>query len=197
MLPVHTKTSIGSAKGLAVERIRTSLNAASEEFRKKFPRLIANIVIALLFAGTSQIVGWIFNGFNYEIVFLLQIGLLLAAGMFLVRTLFDALVVTDKATKLLLKRVGIKKELSNQRIFKDIVYIVAVLLIAAAIVPIVTQLSTIGQLLQQIITFAATGILLVFVYDIARTFYKITEKKANGLADRFSSPTKGDETNAK
>lgn len=170
------------------------MNAASEELRRKFPKLIANIVIAVIFTSISQIVGWFLNGINPDILFLLQIGLLLGAGIFLVRTLFDALTVTDKATKLLLKRVGIKKEQTNQRIFKDTIAIVVVLLIAAAIVPIISNLSSMGPLLQQIMTYAAMGLIVLFVYDIGRTFYRITEKKANGLADKISN-TMEDETN--
>jgi hypothetical protein len=172
------------------------VNAASEELRRKFPKLIANVVIAVIFTGISQIVGWLLSGINPDILFLLQIGLLLGAGIFLVRTLFDALTVTDKATKLLLKQVGIKKERSNQRIFKDMIAIVVVLLIAAAIVPVISNLSSMGPLLQEIITYAAMGLIVLFVYDIGRTFYRITEKKANGLADKISN-TIEDETNGK
>lgn len=172
------------------------MNAASEELRRKFPKLIANVVIAIIFTGISQIVGWVLSGINPDILFLLQIGLLLGAGIFLVRTLFDALTVTDKATKLLLKQVGIKKERSNQRIFKDMIAIVVVLLIAAAIVPVISNLSSMGPLLQEIITYAAMGLIVLFVYDIGRTFYRITEKKANGLADKISNNIE-DETNGK
>jgi magnesium-transporting ATPase (P-type) len=173
------------------------LNAASEEFGNKFPKIIANIAIALIFTGLSQAVGWFLSGFNPDVVFLLQIGLLLAAGMFLVRTLFDALIITDKATKLLLKRVGIKKELSRQRVFKDVICIVAILLVAAAAGPIVTDMSSFGPLAQQIVTYGAMGLILLFVYDIGRVFYKITEKKANRFADRISSSNNGDETDSK
>jgi hypothetical protein len=36
------------------------------------------------------------------------------------------------------------------------------------------------------------------VYDIGRTFYRITEKKANSVADRISNSTNEDEkTNGK
>jgi len=31
------------------------------------------------------------------------------------------------------------------------------------------------------------GLILLFVYDIGRTFYRITEKKANSVANRISS----------
>ncbi|MCW8802257.1 MAG: hypothetical protein OQK81_02770 [Candidatus Bathyarchaeota archaeon] len=173
------------------------MSTVSEEFRQKFPRLVANLVIAVVFTGISQIVSWVFKGINPDILFLLQIGLILAAGIFLVRGLFDALSVTDKVTKQLLKQVGIKKELSRQRIFKDTICIVAILLVAAAIVPIISNLSSSIPFLQEIITYSAMGLIALFVYDIGRTFYRITEKKANGLADRISNSIKEDETSAK
>ena len=185
------------ANNLAGNRIKTSLNTTSEEVRNKFPRIIANIAIALFFTGISQVVSWFLSGFNPDILFLLQVGLLLAAGMFLVRTLFDALTITDKATKILLKRMGIKKELSRQRIFKDVICIVGILLFAAAAGPITTDTSSFGPLAQQIVTYAAMGLILLFVYDIGRTFYKITEKKANKFANRISSANKGDDSNSK
>jgi hypothetical protein len=173
------------------------LSTASEEIREKFPRVVANLVIAVVFTGISQIFSWVFKGINPDILFLLQIGLILVAGIFLVRSLFDALTVTDKVTKQLLKQVGIKKELSRQRIFKDIICIVAILLVVAAIVPIISTVSNGSPLPQEIITYSAMGLIALFVYDIGRTFYRITEKKANRIADRISNSIKEDETNAK
>ena len=163
------------------------MNAVSEEIRYRLPRLIANVAIALAFAGMSYIVLWTLNSISTEIVFLLQIGFLLAAGLFLVRTLFDALTLVDKVTGLFMRRLGIKDGWSRQRIFKDTIYIVAILLVAAAIFPLFSNLSTFGPLLQKITTYAALGLILLFVYDIGRTFYRITEKKANSVANRISS----------
>jgi len=163
------------------------VNAVSEEIRYRLPRLIANVAIALAFAGMSYIVLWTLNSISTEIVFLLQIGFLLAAGLFLVRTLFDALTLVDKVTGLFMRRLGIKDGWSRQRIFKDTIYIVAILLVAAAIFPLFSNLSTFGPLLQKITTYAALGLILLFVYDIGRTFYRITEKKANSVANRISS----------
>ena len=163
------------------------MNAVSEEIRYRLPRLIANVAIALAFAGMSYIVLWTLNSISTEIVFLLQIGFLLAAGLFLVRTLFDALTLVDKVTGLFVRHLGIKDGWSRQRIFKDTIYIVAILLVAAAIFPLFSNLSTFGPLLQKITTYAALGLILLFVYDIGRTFYRITEKKANSVANRISS----------
>jgi len=77
--------------------------------------------------------------------------------------------------------------LSKQRIFKDIIYIVAILLVAAATVPLLSNISPFGPLLQEITKYATLGLILLFVYDIGRTFYRITEKKANSVANRFSN----------
>lgn len=159
----------------------------------RLPRLIANVSITLAFAGMSYIVLWTLNSISTEIVFLLQIGLLLAAGIFLVRTLFDALTIVDKVTELFLKHLGIKEGWSRQRFFKDTIYIVAILLVAAAIFPLFRNLSNFGPLLQEITTYAALGLIILFVYDIGRTFYRITEEKANSVANRISNSSNDEE----
>lgn len=145
--------------------------------------------IALVFAAMSYVVLWTLNSVSAEIVFLLQLGFLLVAGIFLVRTLFDALTIVDKLTGLFVRFLGIKEGLSKQRIFKDTIYIVAILLVAAAVVPWFSKLSSFGLLLQEITTYAVLGLILLFVYDIGRIFYRITEKKANSVANRISSST--------
>ena len=173
------------------------MNAVSEEIRYRLPRLIANVALALVFSAMSYIVLWTLNSISTEITFLLQIGLLLVAGIFLVRTLFDALAIIDNATGLFLRHLGIKEGWSRQRVFKDTIYIVAILLVAAAIFPLLSNLSTFGPLLQEITTYAALGLILLFVYDIGRTFYRITEKKANSVANRFSNSSNEEKINGK
>jgi len=148
--------------------------------------MIANVALALVFWAISHISLITLNSINSEIAFLLQIGLLLAAGIFLVRTLFEALTVVDNVTGLFLRRLGIKEGWSRQRIFQDTIYIVVILLVAAATFPLFSNLSNFGALLQEITTYAALGFILLFVYDIGRTFYRITEKKANSVANRLS-----------
>ena len=169
------------------------MNAVSEELRNRLPKLIANTAIALVFLAMSFVVLWTLSGINTEIVFLSQIGLLLAAGLFLVRTLFDALMIIDKATGIFVRRLGIKDGWSRQRIFKDTVYVVAILLLAAATFPLFTRLPNYGPMLQEITTYAALGLIVLFVYDIGRTFYRITEKKANSVANRISNSNNSEE----
>lgn len=163
------------------------MNAVRAEIRCRLPKLIANGSLALFFAVMSYIVLWTLSSVSTEIVFLLQLGLLLVAGIFLVRTLLEALTVGDKVTGLLLRGFGIKEGWSRQRIFKEITYIVAILLLAAAIFPLFSNLSNFGALLQEITAYAALGLIILFVYDIGRTFYRITEKQANSVANRISN----------
>ena len=158
-----------------------------DEIRYTIPKLVANLSLALLFWLMSYFTSVTLTRFSNEAGFLSQLGLLLTAGIFLVRALFDALTIVDKMTKSFLKRLGIKEEWSRQRILKDIIYIVVTLLVTAAIFPIFTELSEFNSLLQQVTTYAALGLILLFVYDIGRTFYKITEKTANLVADRISN----------
>jgi hypothetical protein len=162
------------------------VNSVAEEVRIRLPKILANVAIALIFFGMSYIIVWTLSTVSTEIVYILQIGLLIAAGIFLVRTLLDVLVIIDRATRLFLRRLGIKEGWSRQRVFKDTIYIVAILLVAAATIPLFSRISTYEPLFQQIITYSAFGLILVFVYDIARTFYRFTEKEVNLVADRIS-----------
>ncbi len=174
------------------------MNAVSEEIKYRLPKLVANISIALVFFAVSYVVLWTLSGISKDTVFLLQIGSLLVAGIFVIRTMFDVLVIVDKATGSFLRRLGIKEDWSRQRVFKDTIFIVAILLIAAAIFPVFSSLPTYGTMLQEITTYTAMVLIILFVYDIGRTFYRITEKKANSVADRISNSIHEDEkTNGK
>ncbi len=162
------------------------MNTANTE-KYRVSRLVANGSIVLFFAGMSYVVVWAFHSINTEIVFLLQIGFLLVAGIFLVRTLFHTLMIADKLTGSFVRRLGIKEGVSRQRIFKDTAYIVAILLVAAAAFPLLRNLSNFAPLFQDITTYVILGLIALFVYDIGRSFYRITEKKANSVANRISS----------
>ncbi|MCJ7720882.1 hypothetical protein MUO98_00530, partial [Candidatus Bathyarchaeota archaeon] len=57
----------------------------------------------------------------------------------------------------------------------------------ATIFPLFSRLPNYGPLLQEITTYLTLGLLLFFVYDIGRNFYRISEKKANSVANRISN----------
>jgi hypothetical protein len=170
-----------------------TVNTVRKEIRYKLPKLLANVALALMFWAMSHIALVTLNSVSTELAFLLQMGLLLAAGMFLVRTLFDALAIADKVTGLFLRRLGIKEGWSRQRVFKDAIYIVAILLVVAAIFPLFRNLPNFGALLQEITKYAALGLIILFVYDIGRTFYRITEEKANSVANRILNSSNDEE----
>jgi hypothetical protein len=124
---------------------------------------------------------------NTNIAFLLQIGSIIVAAIFLIRALLNILQITDKATGLFLGHLSINEGVSRQRIFKDAIYIIGILLLTAAIFPVFSNVTSFGTLPQQIVTYVSLGLILLFVYDIGRTFYRITENKANSVADRISN----------
>jgi len=169
------------------------MNTLGEEILYRLPKVVSNLGLALIFWVARYIVLVTLNTVNAEHVFLLQMGLLIVTWIFLVRALFNVLTVVDRLTGSFLKRLGIKEGWSRQRIFKDAICIVAVLLVAAAIFPLFSELSNFGPLLQEITTYAALGLILLFVYDIGRTFYRITEEKANSVANRLSHSGNGEE----
>ena len=92
-----------------------------------------------------------------------------------------------------MRRFGIDEDWSKQRIFKDTMCIVAILLIAAAVFPLLNGLSNFEPILQQIITYTALGLILLFVFDIGRSFYRLTEEKANSVVDILSNSINSEE----
>jgi hypothetical protein len=168
------------------------MNTLREEIIWRLPKVVSNLVLALIFWITRYIIQVTLNIVSSELMFLLQTALLIIVGIFLVRALFSALTLFDRLTGSILKRFGIKENWSKQRIFKDTLGIVTILLVAAALVPFFSTLSSF-ELLQQIITYIALGLIFLFVFDIGRIFYRLGEKKANSVADRFSNSINNEE----
>jgi uncharacterized membrane protein len=158
-----------------------------EEILFNSPKVVSNLALALLFWVARYIVLITLGTVNAEFVFLLQMGLLIVTGIFLIRASFNTLSIVDKLIGSFLNRLGIDDVWSRQRIFKDTMCIIAVLLVAAAVFPLLNSISAIEPLLQQIITYAGLGLILLFVFDIGRSFYRLTEKKANSMANRISN----------
>ena len=169
------------------------MNTLREELLHRSPKVFSNIALALIFWLIRYVVLIALDSVNAEFVFLLQMGLLIVSGIFLVRGSFNALIMIDRIIGSLLRRLGIKEDWSKQRIFKDVLCIVAILLVAAAVFPLLNGLSNFEPILQQIITYTALGLILLFVFDIGRSFYRLTEDKANSVADRLSNSISSEE----
>jgi hypothetical protein len=157
------------------------------------PKAVSNIVLALIFWFAHFAVQQTLNPIDTEQIFIIQTGLLIVSGIFLVRALFNGLTIADHLTKSLLKRLGINEKWSRKRILKDLMFIIAVILVAAGLYPIISLSPNYEQVLQQIVTYSTLGFLLLFVFDIGRIFYRITENRANSVAIRFSNILSKDE----
>lgn len=170
-----------------------NMDTLRKEILYQLPKITSNLVLALIFWVTHYILLATSNTLKIEHFFVLQIGFLIVAGIFLVRTLLNILPILDKLAESVFKRLRITEGWSRQRILKDTLYIITILLVTAAIYPIVNNVPTLEPILQQIVTYFALGLILLFVYDIGRTFYKISEKKANSITNWISRSNKGDE----
>lgn len=170
-----------------------NVDTLRKEIRYQLPKITSNLVLAIIFWVTHYILLATSKTLKIEQIFVLQIGFLIAAGIFLVRMLLNILPILDKFTESFFKRLKITENWSRQRILKDALYIIVVLLVTAAIHPIFNNMTTLEPILKQITTYFALGLILLFAYDVGRTFYKISEKKANSITNWISRSNKGDE----
>jgi cation transport ATPase len=163
-----------------------------EEVRRRFPRLTMSLVMAIIFWIISAVVpSTVSNitipGISMDAGFLVWIVTILITSIFLIRALSDALVLGDIVTDIIIKRMGIKGERSPRRAARDFTYIIVIILIATALLPIIGALEeNIKQWVSLVTIYGALGIIIILIYDIGRILYKIIEQRAESLADRLS-----------
>ncbi|MCZ2855873.1 MAG: hypothetical protein O2U62_02135 [Candidatus Bathyarchaeota archaeon] len=161
------------------------------EIRRRFPRLTMSLVMAIIFWIVSIIVpptigDLVIPGLDLRADFLLWITTIVIAALFLIRALSDAMVLGDVVTDIFVKRLGIKQKVSPKRAFRDFMYIIVVILVAAAVSPILGEIGNLGSTLKNITTYVALGIILVLIYDIGRIIYRIIEQRAQSIADSLA-----------
>lgn len=164
------------------------MKSVSKEIGSRLPRLTISIVLAMVFWVMSVLVPPTLNKINFSLFnagneFLVWIVMFLVAGIFLIRALSDILVLADIAIDRFLKSLGIKGGQSKKRILNDSIYIIAVILVAAAVSPFLSSLENVGSMLQTITTYVALGMILLLFYDIGRILYRISEEKANSVVN--------------
>jgi len=159
------------------------VNSVSKELKHRLPKLAANIALALAFGAIGALSSVILASVTEGFGFYSWLVLTLVGGAFLVRALFDVLTIGDKTVGLFMARLGIQQRLSKRRMAKDLICIIVIILITAAIFPFLKTLGTVGTVLQSVTTIAAIGTIFLFVYDIARTLYQIVHEKASVVAD--------------
>jgi cation transport ATPase len=170
------------------------------EIRRRFPRLTMSLVMAIIFWIVSVFVpptmgDSVIPGLDLKASFLIRMITMIIAALFLIRALSDALILGDIVTDIFVKRLGIKQEVSPKRAFRDFIYIIIVILVAAAVSPILSEVDNFGSILRNITTYVALGIILILIYDIGRILYRIIEQRAESVADRLAKMAEKTEEN--
>jgi len=172
------------------------MSSIGDEIRRRFPRLGMSLIMATVFWIISIFIPPLFRGIvvpvlSVDAAFPIWAVTVFVALLFLIRALSDALVLGDVAVDVMVRRLGIKEKVSPKRAVRDFIYIIALILVAAAISPILAGLGEIGALLSKIVTFALLGVIIVLIYDIGRVLYRVVEKKMESLADRLAAVAEG------
>jgi len=170
-----------------------------EEIRRRLPRLVTNLIMAIIFWLVSVFIpptleDVIVPGVNIEASLLIWILTILVLRIFLGRALSDALVLGDVLTDVLVKRLGVKEERSPKRAAREFAYIIIIVLLATAVSPLLANIQEVGYYLSTATVYIALGLIIVFIYDIGRIIYEIIEDKADSLADRFSQTKQKDKS---
>ena len=155
------------------------------------PRLVTNLIMAIIFWIISVFIpptlpSLIIPGINTEASTLVWILTMIIMAIFLIRALTDALVLGDVLTDVLTKKLGVKEEHSSKRAAREFVYIIVIVLVVTAVSPFLANIQDVGGYLSTVIVYIGLGLVILFIYDIGRTVYKIIEEKAESLADYVS-----------
>ena len=163
-----------------------------EEVRHRFPRLTMSLVMAAIFYLINTFVPGTIDdidlpGININAGTLVGTIALIFTAIFLIRALADALVLSDILTDIFVQQLGIKEERSPRRAARDTIYIIAIILVTTALLPLIATLEpNISDPLSMGTTYVALGIILILIYDIGRILYRIVERKAESVAARLA-----------
>jgi cation transport ATPase len=162
-----------------------------EEIRRRLPRLVTNVIMAIIFWLVSVFVpptleGLIVPGINIQASTLVWILMILILGIFLIRALSDALVLGDVLTDVFVRRLGVKEERSPKRAAREFAYIIIIVLVVTALSPLLGNIQDVGFYLSTATVYIGLGLIIIFIYDIGRIIYKIIEDKADSFANHFA-----------
>ena len=163
-----------------------------DEVRRRVPRLTMSLVIAIVFWAISLVVpqtvsNIVIPGIDTDAGFLISIVTVVIAAIFLIRALSDALFLGDIVTDIFVRRLGIREERSPKRAARDVIYIIVIILIATAILPVLSVLEeNLSYWLTMLTIYVALGIIIILIYDVGRILYRIIEQRAESLADRLA-----------
>jgi uncharacterized RDD family membrane protein YckC len=167
------------------------VNVKGEEIRRRLPRLVTNLIMAIIFWLISVFIpprlpSLIIPGINTEASTLVWILTMIIMAIFLIRALTDALVLGDVLTDVITKKLGVKEEKASKRAAREFVYIIVIVLVVTAAAPLLETIQDVGGYLSTATVYIGLGLVILFIYDIGRIVYKIIEEKAESFADYFS-----------
>ncbi|MCK5631565.1 hypothetical protein KAH85_03315 [Candidatus Bathyarchaeota archaeon] len=170
-----------------------------DEVRRRIPRLTMSLVITVIFLIISFVIQQTQHllpfsqidvpGIGQNISSIIIIITVLIAIIFLIRALSDALFLGDILTDILVNRLGINEERSPKRAARELIYIIVIILIVTALSPILGVFvgGDVGSGIQILLTYLALGVIIVLIYDIGRTLYRVIELKVESFADKLSN----------
>ena len=167
------------------------MKVKGEEIRRRLPRLVTNLIMAIIFWVISVFIpptlpDLIIPGINTEASFLVWVLTIIITAIFLIRALTDALVLGDVLTDAITKKLGVKEEQASKRAARELVYIIAIVLVITAVSPLLLNIQDVGYYLSTATVYIGLGLVILFIYDIGRLVYKVIEEKAESLADYVS-----------
>lgn len=174
----------------------------SDELKERVPRFIVNTIILLILFFVYPVapllfVGITIPGLNMGADQLTRLVVILIIIIFLARTLPDALVLADIGTDLVLKHLGIREERPLRRASRDLVYMIIVILLAAAALPFLSAIPGFGAWLSAAASLVSLGLLLLLFYDMGRVLYRVLEEKAEAMADWLAQLASREDKGAK
>ena len=168
------------------------MKVEGEEIRHRLPRLVTNVIMAIIFWFISLFIpstleSFIVPGLNIQASTLVWILTIIILGIFLIRALSDALVLGDVITDVFVKRLGVKEERSPKRAAREFVYIIIIVLLVTAVSPLLEGIQNFGFYLSVITVYIGLGLVILFIYDIGRIVYKIIEEKSESFANYLAN----------
>lgn len=172
-----------------------------DEIRRRFPRIVMNSIMAIIFWVISVYVpptlkSIAIPGIGADASLLVWVLTIIVMGIFLVRTLSDALVLGDILTDVVMRRLGVKEERSPKRAARELVYIIIIVLVITAISPLLSTVQDYGYYFTVVATYVGLGLVIIFIYDIGRIIYKIIEEKAETVAGRLADAVQKNNKNS-
>ncbi len=163
----------------------------SKEIQVRIPRLVMNLMMVFIFWVLNAFVpptleGIYLPGINYPASQVFWFITLLIMIMFLARSLSDALALGNILTDVVIRMIGIKEEISPKRALRDLIYIIAIVLVAAATSPFIKSVESSISMISTAVTYIALALIIVLIYDIGRIIYNLIEEKAEILAEKIS-----------